>query len=227
MTIHQVNKRAMFGNVAAVINRHIVLFAGLSAFATAFEKFQNLLEHIDTTANEKAGEFMMRDASEETLINIMVEVASALCAYAGKAKLAEVKSMATVKRSELEHMPLTELGQKAKSILKFAARYADHLVAYGADANKVAKLNAALPKFLAAAATCKSGIAGQSNAAGSLRDMFQEADMVLSEQLDRMVESLKRKHHDFYHEYHTARVICTTSDARSKEEAVAVTAAAV
>ncbi len=219
MTINQTNKRAMFGKVAAIINQHIVLFAGLSAFASAFERFQNLLEIIDVAANDKAGEFKMRDASEETLINSLMDIGSALVAYASKAKLTDVKIMAVMKRSELERMPLEDLGQKAKSISELASRYAMHLAAHGADANKLAKLNAALTKFLAAAATCNAGTE-RTGTVISLRDLFQEADTVLREQLDKMVETLKRKHPEFYRKYQTARVICAMGESQLKEESV-------
>jgi hypothetical protein len=217
MTINQTNKRAMFGRVAAVINQRMVLFAGLSAFATAFEKFQNLLEDIDHAVNDKgyvgAGAFMIRDASEETLINILVEVASALFSYAGKAKLADVRAITMMKRSDLERMPLTELGQKAKSISELAARYTAPLAAYGVDVNKLTKLNAALIKFQTATAACNTGTGI------SLRDVFQETDAVLSERLDTMVETLKRKQPEFYLEYQAARVIRDVD--RSRVEAAA------
>jgi hypothetical protein len=116
-------------------------------------------------------------------------------------------------------MPLAELGQKAKSISELAARYGVHLAAYGADAAKLAKLNAALIKFQNSVAACSTGMSGQSI---SLRDLFQEADSVLSERLDKMVETLKRKHPDFYLEYQTARVIRDVGSSRVKAESVAV-----
>jgi hypothetical protein len=223
MTINQTNKRVMFGRVAAVVNQRMVLFAGLSAFSTAFEKFENLLEDIDRTVKDKeysgAGAFNIRDASEETLKNVLVEVSSALFSYAGKAKLADVKTIAIVKRSELERMSLVELGQKAKSISELATRYAAHLAAYGADANKLMKLNAALIKFQNSTAACSTGTIGQ---VVSLRDLFQEAESVLSERLDKMVETLKRKHLEFYLEYQTARVIRDMGSSRLETESAAV-----
>jgi hypothetical protein len=222
MTINQTNKRAMFGRVTAMINQRMVLFAGLSAFATAFEKFQNLLEDIDHAVKEKnssgAGAFMIRDASEETLKNILVEVASALFLYAGKAKLADVKALVSVKRSDLERMPLVELGQTAKSISELAARYATHLTVHGVDANKLTKLNAALIKFQNSTSACGMGVNGQ---AVSLRDLFQEADTLLNERLDKMVETLKRKHPEFYHKYQAARVVEDVSSSHRKEELAA------
>jgi hypothetical protein len=223
MTINQTNKRAMFGSVAAVVNQRMVLFAGLSAFSTAFEKFENLLESIDRAANDKeysgAGAFMIRDASEETLMNILVEVASAVFLYAGKAKLADVKSIAGLKRADFERMSLAELGQKAKSISELATRYVAHLAVYGADVNKLTKLNAALTKFQNSTVACNTGIMGQ---AVTLRDLFQETDSMLSERLDKMVETLKRKHLEFYLEYQTARVIRDVGSSRVKAESVVV-----
>jgi len=211
MTINQANKRAMFGRIAAVINQHIVFFAGLAAFASAFEHFQNLLEEIDSAADEKSGELKIRDASEEMLINALMEVAPALCSYAKKAKLPDVKSEACITRSELEHLALIDLGQKAKALAELAGRYAALLGPHGADTHSVAKMNVALSKFLSAAALCSEGPKmNLTHAITSLRNLFQSADTVLSEQLDTMVETLKRKHPEFYREYRAAREVCSS-----------------
>jgi hypothetical protein len=202
----------------------------IPALAGAITRFQQILGEIDKKALEQdnagAGAHDMRDTAEEALINVLYEVASALFAYASDANLADVKEIAGIKRSKLEHMPKLELEHKAEAISALGAKYAQKIPAYGCGPEKLTLLAEALNTYKTSTDAVVTGNTGRTGAVSTLKSLFSDADLVLKEKIDNMVNNLQASHKQFYAEYKAARVIHDMGGSRGSADDTATPPAA-
>jgi hypothetical protein len=211
LTINQKNHMAMLLAVIALCDIRTAITAAIVAFAGTLEELRALTESIKATAQQKSsvtvGTVNSRDEAEDTLLDVLMEVAGALLAYASKNKLTSVKDLVRVKRWKLASLPDVELQVKAKAIVELAVKYSTEIAAFGADNEKVAALQTAFTAYQKASSSVDTGKSVLSGSVKSLKSLFLEADTLLKEQLDKMVDNLQTTQPVFYAEYHAARVI--------------------
>jgi len=212
MTNRQKNKRTMYKAVLAWCNLYLpTLKTLIGAFEDMAAEFADLVKQIDTAAatrnNANAGTYETRDAATESLIDVLIEVAGALFAYASKKKLADVKSMTDVRPSKLEDMPKVELEQKAKDIADLAQKYTAEIVSFGTTAEKITELNTMIAAFSTSEDAVDTGVGKRMGAVKSLGSLIRETDALLVEQFDKTMLNIKRTNPDIYAEYLAARTI--------------------
>jgi hypothetical protein len=221
LTINQKNHLAMLLAVIALCDIRTAITAVIAAFAGTLEELRALTETIIDTAKQKSsvtvGTVNAKDKAEDTLLDVLMQVAGALLAYASKNKLTAVKDLVNVKRWWLAALPDVELQVKAASIAELAVKYATEIAAFGATAAKVAALQTAVAEYKKAVASVNTGKSVRSGSVQSLKNLFLEADTLLKEQLDKMVDNLQSSQPIFYTEYQAARVIHDVGGSQPEE----------
>jgi hypothetical protein len=211
MTHQQRNKYMMLIAVLALLKISTVITAVIPAFAAVVARLQQIADDINTRANERnqseAGTYDARDGAEEELLDTLDEVANALVAYASNDHLPDVREIAGIKRSKLDKMAKAELVLRADAIIALAIKYKQQIARYGAPAEKVDSLQPALDAFKGSMDAVATGASGRTGAVKTLKSMFNEADAVLKDSLDRMAATLQNSNPQFYASYKAARVI--------------------
>lgn len=228
MTNRQKNKRAMYKAVIAWCNLRLPVLSVLGAFAGLFTKLKDLVNQIDAAAktrnNAEAGTYETRDAATELLIDVLIEVAGALYAYASEKNLADMKAIADVRPSRLEGMPKVELEQKASDIAALAQQHAADIAGYGTDAAKLTELTNAIGVFSKSEDAVDTGKGTRTGAVKSLGSLFNATDTLLKDALDKMMLNIKRTNPDVYAEYLVARTLYDRGGSQNETPAPTPTA---
>jgi predicted flavoprotein YhiN len=221
MRTNQSNKLNMLKSVIALLAANTAGTAVVKAFAAALTKLINVVQMIEAKETErndnKTGKLEARDDTEDVLIEALVPAASALAAFASANNNVELIEKAKAKKSVLHKLRDNELLLKAKAILALAQQYVDKLGDYGITAQSLTDLQQNIDNFETAMGNVEKGFSGRSGARIAVHDAFDAADNVLKNQLDKMMETVKKADHELYNKYLVARVIHDLGGRRSKE----------
>jgi hypothetical protein len=154
-----------------------------------------------------AGKTSLKNQQQLDLIEATVPIAAALYALATATNDLHIKEIANVKKGTLQNLRDTELTDKITLIKNTADAQAAPLAAYGVNAAAIAALDTKLSTYNLALGGKESSFAVKSAAGQVLSDLFNQADAVLKDQLDRMMEMFKPSDDQFYLEYKSAREI--------------------
>ena len=107
MTDNQENKRSMYIAVQNVCNTNNSIWSGLPAFVTAFAEYQTTLTGIDTQRQIQEGKTTgiteNKQKEEDEMIQITIEVAAAVFAYASKISDNELRDKVSYSPSALRN----------------------------------------------------------------------------------------------------------------------------
>ena len=211
MRTNQKNKLRMTKAVIAKLNANSAELAQVPAIAPALAKLSQCVQSIETKETERGdqstGKLEVRDEAEDILVEALVQVSSSLTAFASSSNDTELYEKAKIKKSILHRLRDNELLLKAKSMLTLARQYVDQLVPFGTTAELIASFEQAITSFETAASGVDKSFSGRSGARLSVNDAFDEADAILKDQLDNLMESVKKVDLQLYNEYKVARVI--------------------
>jgi high-affinity Fe2+/Pb2+ permease len=197
--------------VIAKLSANSAKLAAVPAIAPTLAKLSQCVQVIETKETERGdqstGKLEVRDEAEDVLVELMVQGSSSLTAFASSSKNIELYEKAKIKKSVLHRLRGNELLLKAKSTLTLLQQYADQLVPFGITAELITSFEQAISSFEAASANVDKGFSGRSGARLSVNEAFDESDVIIKDQLDNLMESVKKIDLQLYNEYKVARVI--------------------
>ncbi|MGD0036558.1 MAG: hypothetical protein ABSC53_04610 [Bacteroidota bacterium] len=230
MRTNQKNKLRMTKAVIAKLSANSAELAQVPAIAPALAKLSQCVQSIETKETERGdqstGKLEVRDEAEDILVEALVQVSSSLTAFASSSNDTELYEKAKIKKSVLHRLRDEELLLKAKSILALAQQYAVQLVPFGTTAEIITSFDQAIASFQTAAANVDTSFSGRSGARLSVNEAFDESDIILKDQLDNLMESVKKIDPQLYNEYKIARVIHDLGGPRDTKKPVQTTSAA-
>ena len=211
MNNNQKNKLQMYKKVGAKLKENLAKLAVVAKLPPAVQKFLGIIDIIEAKSSEAkdqtTGKLAVRDEAEDTLLELISRVSSSIVAYASEAKNTELHAKALIKKSELHRMRDTEIASTAKSILGLGQKYATEIEPYGVTAEVLTALEQAIEAFKTATENLGKGYSGKTGARLSMVEAFDQADVLLKEQIDNMMETVKKTDLQLYNEYQVARVI--------------------
>ncbi len=207
----QENKLTMYEAVLSLMGANGVVVTGVPALKEAKENFDGVVQQIKGKGREReqatAGKAAAKQQAEDALVASLMEISSALYSFSRKAKKTDVQEIADVTETKLRRMRDTELESRAKSIHEKAAIDAGALADYNITAEKMTTLQARIGDFAAALGERESSAAGRVGLTTTVAGLFDQADEILTEDLDRLMETVRESATDFYNKYFSARVI--------------------
>jgi len=211
MTKIEENKFSMYRAVNSVLNENQLTVATMPALDNAKTSFATLIASINEKDNTfkttAAGKTDVKKSVKEDLLNVLVPCTNALFAYASKANIADLKANTKVSISKYQLMRDNDLINKARSIHDLLNSNLRLLADYGITALKVTELNDKLNGYINAIGNQDISHASKSAARQSLSELFDQADAVLKNEIDSLMESFKTSNEVFYNKYWSARVI--------------------
>lgn len=211
MTDRQENKFSMYLATQSVLDSNNAVWVGTPAIVTAAGEFKSAITLIgkarQTQETETKGVTEDKAQAREAAITKAVSVAAATFAYASVTNNNTLKEQVNYSPSELRGSRDTILADRLRVIFSSASVNAAALVDYGVQATDLAELDTLITAYEDVLQSPRTAIGARSTATQELEELFVQADTILKEQLDKLMEIFRFTAENFYKQYKSARVI--------------------
>jgi len=205
------NKLTMYRAVETLMDNNAAKTGPITALATAITNFKNLIGEIDTAEMEKqtatTGKTANKGEAEAVLIAEAVTIAAALKALGSVLNDKELLEAGSETKSSLYGTRDTDLITKTQVIHDFANTNAVALADYGITPAMITSLQTRIDDFNSALGTREESMALRVAAGAEVESFFKDADNILGNQMDTIMEVFRESDTQFYNEYKNARVI--------------------
>ncbi|KAF0140046.1 MAG: hypothetical protein FD122_2807 [Stygiobacter sp.] len=222
MKRHEANKLNMLKAVNAVLESSITIVSEYPALSEAATELKTKIAEVNAIDNKFStsidGKTSTKNMLEDELIEDLMPVKAALYAYAVRNKNEELKTLTKESESTLKRMRDPEFLQKAELIKTEAQKHLADLAAYKITEAVLTELQEKITAFGEALDGKDTGFANRSALRIALTEKFDEADSILAEQLDALIELVRKTNILFYDQYYAARVIKDLGTPQKTEE---------
>jgi hypothetical protein len=213
----------MFTAVIAVLEQFQAVWASMAPFAEAFQKFKDKVQAVTAAAQKQgtatAGASEEREGAREALEDVLFLTCEALGVLAHQSSNQELRSLTNVSPSGLRVLNDVELANLATEIKTQTVTRVAELATLQVSAENLAELDEALADFNAAKSAPRAATANRVAQTEALPQLIREANDVLLNELDRMVNLFRRSHSEFVAAYRAARVIVDRTGNRASKPA--------
>lgn len=221
MTKGEENKLSMYKGVQEVLTNNSDIHSAIPVIGEALTSFSGIIGAIDQVnfdfQGSTKGATADKVAKEEVLINQATKLANVLFVFAVKTKNNALKEEFKFSKSYLEKLRDTDLLNKCTQIINTAQNYLTELANYGVSEATITDAQTAYDNFASAFNAQAEKMAERSSEREKLTTLFNDADNVLYEELDPMMELFIDSNPDFYNAYQSARVIKDLGTGRNSE----------
>ena len=211
MNDRQENKLTMYRAVETLLDNNAAKTGPIAALSTAITNFKNLIGEIETAEQEKqtatTGKTASKGEAEAVLISEAVTIAAGLKALGSVTNNKELIEAGGETKSSLYGTRDTDLVTKTQLIHDFANTNAIALADYGITPAMITSLQTRITDFNSALGTREESVALRVAAGAEVEGFFKDADNVLVNQVDKIMEVFRESDTQFYNEYKNARVI--------------------
>jgi hypothetical protein len=223
MIKHEENKLTMYLGVKSVLEKNAsrtdtmpALGASVAQFASTIEAIQGKAQEFDLAVT---GKTQTKQDAEEDLIDELMPAVAALAAYAHSRRDSELLEKAALTVTAIRRLQDTEVVTKANGVLDLLQAQASKLADFGVGADTIANLKSRIEGYAAALAQKESGYSERVGMREALTDLFDEADTVLSKQIDTLMQHFRKRDTEFYNAYFGARSIRDLGERRKEKGA--------
>ena len=205
------NKLTMYKAVETLLDNNAAKTGPITALATAITNFKNMITEIETAETEKqtatTGKTASKGEAEAVLISEAVTIAAGLKALGSVTSSEELMEAGSATKSSLYGARDTDLVGQAQRIHDYANDIAVALADYGITPAMITSLQTRITDFNNALGTREESVALRVAAGAEVEGFFKDADNVLLNQMDKIIEVFRESDTQFYNEYKNARVI--------------------
>ena len=210
MDTKQTNRVTMFKTVSAYFDSHNAVWSGMSPMAAAVENFQDKIGAIDSAAQQQqtpSGATDNKAAARDALEDVLFLTCEALAVLGHNTNDHDLLALTASSPSALDGLNADELVNRATTVLDRAnARKTELAVLHVTQAN-LDELTQALQAFAAAKDQPRTETAERMAQTESLSNLIREANSILRNRIDRLVNLFRRLNPDFVAGYRGARVV--------------------
>jgi hypothetical protein len=211
MTRSETNKKNMGKGVAGIFNKKPEALTNFPYLKEPVEKLNGILNDITTveTEYEKAtdGTTASKQIAEEDLLEELIPVKSGLYSLGVKTGNQAIKELTNYSEWDLKKMRDPAFVTKAQSIKDEAAKQLTGLALYNITAETLTELQAKIDAFNSGIENQGTGVTSRSAYKKKLHTLFDALDDVLVEELDELIELVKKHDKLLYDQYDAARGI--------------------
>lgn len=211
MNKREENKFTMYQGIKDLLTENQSSVATIPAFEESFQIFQTLLSQIaekdQKYQNISVGAAEKKNQAEDELIDTVVAASSALRVFARRQRDEDLKKSSKVTPTGLKRMRDSELLTKAQNIFETISQRQTDLERFGITEEFVSDFKTKLESFDAALGSKESRVAESKSTRQELGEDFDMTDEVLYEELDGMIELIKKADPEFYNRYQAGRTI--------------------
>ena len=211
MTKREENKLTMYKAVTGTLKNNKEKTASIPAFATVEEQFVAALNKIETVHNKHQsvakGAAQQKGVNEDDMIDELVTLGSVLYVLAVQKGDIALQEATKVTESDLKKKRDAELATEAKNLFNIAEDNGSELANYGINGNKLKAIGLQIETYADALESTETVAAEKTAARQGLGEAFDQADHVLKNMIDPLMEIFHASDSDFYNQYFSARVI--------------------
>ncbi len=156
-----------------------------------------------------------KTVSRSSLTTETVTMAGRIYAYAAKIGNNTLKQAADITDTDLRRFKDGELAPACQAVHDLADANKVELADYGVTAPKLAALQALITAFAADVPKPRAAIAGRKTTREQIRQRYENADSILRDRMDRLVNDFAANNAEFVAGYFNARIIV---DPKSKSK---------
>jgi hypothetical protein len=210
MEVKQTNRVNMFKATSAYLADHNSIWNGMVPFASAATRLDGKLAAIDTAAQQQetpTGATQDKAAARDALEDVLFLMCEALSVLGHTANDNDLVAISNVSPTILNKMDAEELSNRGASVLAAANTKKTELATLQVTQANIDELSEALEAFNAAKAAPRMATAERSAQTGSLAALIRDANGILKNEIDSLVNLFRRTSPDFVAGYRAARVI--------------------
>lgn len=211
LTSRQEAKLNMYDVVIVKCDENTFAVNTIAALGAAVTEFKSIVAQIHAAAPESAavitGFAADKTNQKESVSRTAAVIAGQIFAYAAKTKNVVLKQAVDFSESDLNRIKDGEFAARIQTIHDLGVEHKTALADYGITDANLADLQAAISDYAASVPKPRAAIADRSTVKSNIKQMFKDADEILVEQMDNLVETLTPTAPDFVHTYKSARVI--------------------
>ena len=187
------------------------IIAAVPAFQTAFTNFKAKIAANINTAQLKDTPLtdivVNKSSSRQTLGEIATDTAGIIFAFASAMGNQTLKQEVNFNLSKLLQTRDDQLTPRCQNIHARGIENKDALIDYGITAAKLTALQTAINNYAAETPKPRTALSQRKTLTSNLRQLFKDADAILTEQMDKLVSNFKAANPDFVATYETVRII--------------------
>jgi hypothetical protein len=207
MSENEKNKLLMYETVITYLQENKDIISTYPSFPDALSKLKKAINEIkikdiELTSNV-LGKTIFVNSAKEDLIFTIIPITISIYNFAKEKNNIELKEKTRLTQSYYTRLRNIELVEQSLAIEHFTKKYLHGLIKYGITKNSVLELNTKILKFKNALNTFNNNLITLSSNSKtiSLIDQFAEADNVMVNQIDKLVEPLNLENEEFYKDY--------------------------
>lgn len=211
MNSNESNKYSMYTGTVKLLGNNGAKTAAIPEFADSYAKLASLVLQIRDKDKEMMGKTPGRVAAKEEMADAMVTatviVAAGLTALARKKGNTQLKEAIHIHEGRLRNARPSEQINRAKLTYDLAKANEQDLPGFAITATMLEDLKSRINAFEESLKEVSTGVAERVGARSRLSEFFVQADEVLKEELDPMMQIFRMSDPEFFNEYRSARVI--------------------
>jgi hypothetical protein len=205
------NKVIMMKALLSFMQKNQPKWQEIAPIANAVTRLQNLVDEIDATLlltdNPNGGELKQKEILQTKLIEDGFELVSYIYAYADATENAVLKGKVDFPISDLRNLRDGELSQKIEFVLEQRKGHEEQLEPYGATPDKVNNLLNLISQYEEQLPKTRNNVADSKTGNKLLKQLVKTANLLLTEQLDKLMVRFKKEDPTFYTAYETNRKV--------------------
>ena len=211
LTARQESKNNMYDVVIIQCDANSAIVNTNAALASAFAEFKTIAANINTAAQSSAavttGLATDKKVSKNTLSRTASIIAGQIFAYAAKNKNNELKEAVNFSATDLRRLKDGELVPRCQTIHDLGTANLAVLADYGVTNAALTGLQTEIQAYAESVPKPRAALTDRSTVKLNIKNLFKEADALLVEQMDKLVETMSKTEPDFVNTYKSARVI--------------------
>ncbi len=214
MNKRQENKLTAYESVLELFGDNPDVVQSIAGLTDSVSAFRTTVADVKSKSIEKDGAVTGKTTekynTEDGLISCLLPVCSVLYLLGRKQGNARIMEFADVTESRLRKMRDTELSSYGAAAADTASENAEGLAAFGITPEKITDIRTRADAYSRAIGQREKSIADRKGASETLAGLFDSADDILDNELDRFIEMVRPANVEFYNKYFAARVIKDT-----------------
>jgi hypothetical protein len=210
MDIKQTNRVNMFKTVAAYLDRHNLIWSTMAPLAAAVQTFNDKIAAIDAASREQetpSGAAENKAAAREALEDVLFLTCEALGVLSHTSNNHELRALTALSPTAISKLNGEELAGRATTVLSEANARKTELAPLQVTQANLDELTQALDAFGGAKEQPRTAMAERMAQTETLADSIREANGILRDQIDRLVNLFRRTNSEFVAGYRGARVV--------------------
>lgn len=211
MNTIQEAKLKMYRATENYCNENTAIISKIAAFQTAFNDFKAKVAAITELARQDdvplTGITIDKNVIRQKLCELAASLASVIYAYASTVGNNQLKLEMDFAYSDLMKMRDDALPARCQNLLETGAANLAALADYGVTGEMLADLQSAIDEYAAANPKPRTAISERKTVTANLVLLFDEADAILKDRMDKLVRLFKQGNPGFVKTYESIRRI--------------------